>query len=383
MKNRINSNSLLYTQSPVEAQLKTPWLTIGLIFLVHQFVVLSSSFFGQSLLAGRKSHLDPVEVILKGMTRWDGGWFLRIAQEGYNLKSAAFFPLYPFLIKTLQGIGLSSEAAALLISNASFLLMLIVFYHLVTLEYPESVAVRSLWYLAMFPTAFYFSVMYTESLYLFLVMLTLYLGRTKRWFLASLCGMLASLSRNLGVFLLLPLLYEYWSQEYPTFSNSTLLGKIKLFWLALVPAGLGIYMLYLWQIFGNPLAFMAAQKFWRRGFDFPWHSLYLAAINPSAGNNLWNLLFTLFALIFLVLAVKQLRPTYTLYMSFGLLVPLFSPSALSPLLSLPRFVLVLFPIYLLMALNIKREQVHWAILCSSTALMIFLHMFFANSRWVA
>jgi Gpi18-like mannosyltransferase len=181
-------------------KLKTPWLTICLIFLVHQFVVLSSSFFGQSLLAGRKRHLDPVEVIIKGMTRWDGGWFLRIAQEGYNLKSAAFFPLYPFLIKTLQGVGLSSQAAALLISNTSFLLMLIVFYHLVTLDYPESVAVRSLWYLAMFPTAFYFSVMYTESLYLFLVMLTLYLGRTRRWMLASLCGMLASLSRSLGFF---------------------------------------------------------------------------------------------------------------------------------------------------------------------------------------
>lgn len=388
MINRIISNSLSFSQKQLfQIQQKTPWLTVILIYLVHQFVVMSSSYFGQSLLAGRKVHLEPVTTILKGLTRWDGGWYLRIAKEGYYLKSTAFFPLYPFLIRVLESLGFSPEAGALLIPNVTFLLVLIIFHRLVTLDYDESVAVRSLWYLAVFPTAFYFSAMYTESLYLLLVLLTLYLGRTRQWFLASLCGMLAGLSRNLGIFLLIPLLYEYRNLEYRSIEyqglNKTTLGKIKLFWLALVPAGLGIYMLYLQQVLGNPLAFMEAQKFWKRSFDFPWNSIFHAAKNISSSNNLWNLIFTLFALTFLVMAFKLLRPSYTLYMFFGVIVPLFSPAVHSPLLSMPRFVLVLFPIYITMALLIKKEQVHWAVLCSSTVLMVFLHMFFANSRWVA
>lgn len=384
MKNGMNSNSLPFSRNVwFKPRQSTPWLTICLVYLVHQFIVFSSGYFGQSLLAGRKAHLEPVVTILKGLTRWDGGWYLRIATEGYTFKSAAFFPLYPLLIRTLQGMGIAPETGALLIPNLSFFLILVVFYRLVSLDYDDSVTVRSLWYLALFPTAFYFSAMYTESLYLLLVLLTLYLGRTRQWFLASLCGMLAGMSRNLGIFLLIPLLYEYWSQENQAFKSPSLKAKVKLLWLALMPAGLGIYMLYLRQVLGNPLAFMAAQKYWKRSFDFPWNSIYEAIVNISVGNNLWNLIFTLYALAFLALAVKLLRPAYTMYMFFGLVVPLTSPAVHSPLLSLPRFVLVLFPIYIVLALLVKREQVHWALLCSSTALMVYLHMFFANSRWVA
>ena len=384
MKNGMSSKSLPFSQSILfKPQQNTPWLTIGLIYLVHQFVVMSSGYFGQSLLAGKKAHLEPVATILKGLTRWDGGWYLRIATEGYNLKSAAFFPLYPWLIRALQSLGIDPGAGALLIPNLAFLFILVVFYRLVSLDYDDSVAVRALWYLALFPTAFYFSAMYTESLYLLLVLLALYLGRTRQWFLASLCGMLAGMSRNLGIFLLVPLLYEYWREENPAFKSPSLKTKGKLLWFALVPAGLVIYMFYLRQVLGNPLAFMEAQKFWKRSLDFPWNSIYQAAINTSVGNNLWNLLFTLYALVLLVLAWKLLRPSYTIYMFFGLVVPLLSPATHSPLLSLPRFVLVLFPIYMVMALLVRREQVQWALLCSSTALMVYLHMFFANSRWVA
>ncbi len=199
-----------------------PWIFILIVYLVHLFVVISSAYFGQNLLAGKEAPLEPADAIIKGLTQWDGIWFIKIVTEGYGVRSSAFFPMYPLLIYVLQGTGISPQIGALLVSNISFFLILLIFYRMVNLDYNESVSERSLWYLALFPTAFYFSASYTESLYLLMVLLTLYLGRTRHWFLAALCCMLASLTRNLGILLIVPLLYEYWKQENQTFNSFSL-----------------------------------------------------------------------------------------------------------------------------------------------------------------
>ncbi len=360
-----------------------PWIFILIVYLVHMFVVISSTYFGQNLLAGKEAPLEPADTIIKGLTQWDGVWFIKIVTEGYGVRSSAFLPMYPLLIYLLQGTGIPPQIGALLISNISFFLILLIFYRMVILDYSESVSEKSLWYLALFPTAFYFSASYTESLYLLMVLLTLYLGRTKHWFLAALCCMFASLTRNLGILLIVPLLYEYWKQENQNFSSFSIRAHKKLLWLLLIPAGLGIYMLYLWQDLGTPLAFIYAQKFWWRSFDYPWNSIYFGLLKITTGDDLLNLAFTLYAVGFLALSVKLLRPSYTLYMFFGLFAPLSSRPPYSPLISMPRYVLVLFPIYIAMALLIKNEQTHRAFLIISTVLLIFLNIRFTNSIWVA
>ena len=362
---------------------KTPWVDIILVYLVHQIIVFATDYFGQKFLAGRKIYLEPLVTIIEGLSHWDGRWFIRVATEGYTEKSAAFFPLYPSLIKLLQNLSIDPQIGALLISNIAFFLVLVVFYRLLSRDYDHEIAVRSLWYLGLFPTAFYFSALYTESLYLLFVLLTLYLGRSRRWFLAALCGLLAGLTRNLGLFLVVPLLYEYWKQENLSLKNLSFEKIRSAFWFALIPAGLVGFMYYFWFVLGNPLAFAAAQKFWKRGLDFPWASIYGAIINITKSNNLMNLVFTLLALGILVLAVKRIRPSYTLYMFFGFVIPLSSPAVHSPLMSMPRFILVLFPIYLVLALVIRREQIHWTWVTLSSMSMIFLTMMFTNSRWVA
>ncbi len=367
----------------VHANQKIPWSDLGLIYLVHQFIVLSSCYFGQNMLAGKKAPLELWAALGKGLSHWDGKWYLQIATEGYNLKSVAFFPLYPLLIKALTSLGLAPQLAGLLISNVAFLLLLLIFERLISLDYDSSVALRSCWYLSLFPTSFYFSVLYTEALFLLLVLWAFYLMRTNQWVLASVVAMFASLTRSLGVLLIFPLLWEYYQAQFRTSSDRSLPKHYQILSCLLIPAGLGCYMLYLQLVFGNPLAFLEAQRFWKRSFDWPWNSIYHATLKITEGNNFWNLTFTIFAMVMLVIAYRQLRPSYTLYMLFGLIMPLFSPAYHSPLLSMPRFTLVLFPSFLVLARLVKREQTHWTLLSISSVLLVFLTMLFTNSRWVA
>lgn len=359
------------------------WLDILLVWLLHQTIVLSSAYFGPNLLAGKHGPLAPAATLLKALTHWDGRWYLRIAVTGYSAKAAAFFPLYPWSIKGLTLLGFSPELAALTISNLAFLAVLILFYHLVRLDNEAEAAVRALWYLALFPTALFFTTAYTESLYLALVLLALYLARGKHWFWAGICGGLAGLTRSLGVLLVLPLYLEYRRQLSQTLPPRSPGQKFGWVWLALVPTGLGVFMFYLWRTLGNPLAFMAAQRFWKRTLGFPWATLYHAFTQNLPQVNIGNLFFTLFALIFLGLAINRISPVYSAYLFYGLLIPLSTPARHSPLLSMPRFVVVLFPVFIVMALVIKSERLHWAVLCSFTALLCLMSIMFGSSRWVA
>ncbi|HEX3031173.1 MAG TPA: mannosyltransferase family protein [Bacillota bacterium] len=362
---------------------KLPWLNLSLIYGLHILVVLSSDFFGQNLLAAPKAPLPVTETILNGLANWDGRWYLRIVESGYDPKAAAFFPGYPALIAVLQNLGIEPLWGAVIAANLAFLGVLISLYCLLSLDFAPDVILRSLWYLALFPTAFFFSAVYTESLYLLLVILCLYFARRHYWLASGCMGMLACLTRSAGVLLLFPLLYEFWHEKRLSFTTTSWRGWLGLAPFGLLPAGLLIYMYHLWATLGQPLAFMTAQQYWKRQAAVPWAPIIKTLGTIGQGNNLVNFLFTALALVLLILGISMLRPSYSLYGLFGILLPLCTPATHSPLLSMPRFVLVLFPIYVVLALVIRRQQLHWALISFFTMALVFLNILFANSRWVA
>ncbi|HLB76490.1 MAG TPA: mannosyltransferase family protein, partial [Candidatus Dormibacteraeota bacterium] len=140
--------------------------------------------------------------------RQDALWFLRIATKGYSKtdSSAAFFPFYPILIRGVSFLlGGHPFAASLLVSNFSFLGLLLVLFALTRSELSEEVARRAVLYAAVFPTALFFLAPYSESLFLLLVLLSFWAARRGRWEMAGAAGFLAALTRNLGVVLVLPL----------------------------------------------------------------------------------------------------------------------------------------------------------------------------------
>lgn len=146
-------------------------------------------------------------------------------------------------------------------------------------------------------------------------------------------------------------------------------------------------MAYLKAKLGNPLAFWTAQQFWERTLAWPWESLEHAAKNlwekRSFGNTLVDLSFTFLAILLLLLSLGKERPSYCLFTLAGILVPLSSPASGMPLLSMPRFIMVLFPIYITMARLAKSEEAHHFILALNAALLFFFHLLFARGHWVA
>lgn len=207
------------------------WRKLATIYFTHQLLVALASYLAYIFFPSQYKPQQVVAILVQGLNQWDASWYLRIAQHGYDQQAAAFFPLYPLLIHFLNRLGLPAAIAGILISNFFLAGIICLCFRLASLDYDCQTALKSTWYLALFPTSFFLSATYTESLYLFLVLLTFLFLRQRRWPAAGTCGLLAASTRNLGVFLILSALWEYWQATR---------GKISkdLFFVAIIPLGL-------------------------------------------------------------------------------------------------------------------------------------------------
>ena len=178
-----------------------------------------------------------------------------------------------------------SNWPGVLISNVAFLGALALLYQLVQLDFSRAVARRTLLYLALFPTAFYFSAVYSESLFLLVSVGSLYAARRDRWWIAGVLGFLAALTRSQGVLLLIPLAILFMRQQgwHPRGWRANPIS------IALVPAGLMAYMAYLRRHFNDPLVMISAQKGWDRYSANPIETMQagVKAVNGCAVRD-WN-----------------------------------------------------------------------------------------------
>ncbi|MEA5466138.1 hypothetical protein [Leptothoe sp. PORK10 BA2] len=151
---------------------------------------------------------------------WDSFWYMDIAQNGYSIVGAIartpdqtnfpFFPLYPGLMHLLGRItGGEYYLAGIVISNVALVVAGYLLYKLVEIDSGHTTALRSVKYLFLYPVAFIFSGVFTESLYLCLTLLCFYLARRQKWWLAGIAGAFLSATRILGVLIVLPLAFEY------------------------------------------------------------------------------------------------------------------------------------------------------------------------------
>jgi hypothetical protein len=372
--------------------------------------------------------------------RWDAAWYLVIAHFGYRpdlsaftSSRTAFFPLYPLGLSAISQLGVPPVLAGVLLSLGALALALYGIHRLTTLElarpgrsssivgHPGSGEVARLAVLvtAFAPMAFYFSAVYTESLYLALSVGVFWCARQGRWAWVGVLGALAAATRSTGLVLLLPavMLYLYGPREdrVPDFlSGVRWRPKYRLrrdvLWLGLVPAGLGLYMAYLALDGGDALLAFHAQGVWGRHFAGPYLGIwdgvkaafegarqllslqrghvYFPAAGGSpfidAGHNLMLLAFLLLAIPAIVGVLRMLPLAYGVYVIAALAMPLSYPVASQPLMSLPRFLVVLFPLSIWLA---ERLAVHprarMPVLVGSAALMVLFVGEFATWHWVA
>jgi hypothetical protein len=316
------------------------------------------------------------ELALSPLARWDSVWYLRVADHGYpdGGVEAAFFPLYPLLARGLGELGGGSNGAVLiaayLVSLAALLAALVLLYRLVALELGKRLARPTLLLLMLFPGALYLGVPYSESLFLLASVGAFYAARTRRWAWAGACLAAAAATRSAGVLLMIPVAL--------LFAQHVRAGgrRADALWLLLGPAGLGAFALYLALSQSEPFAFSVVQDFWYRDFAGPlvgaWDGL-VAAFDGArqllsgsrdpvyftraggdpfrvAGINLMLFAFLAFGLVACWGTIRRLPPAYGAWVGVALLLPLSFPVGPQPLMSLPRFLAVLFPIFMWLAI---------------------------------
>jgi hypothetical protein len=323
--------------------------------------------------------------LVDGTTRWDAGWFLFIAEEGYTAEShAAFFPAYPLAVHVVDQVTpLGNLGAALLISNAAFLGALLVLYRLSVAEFDEPTARRTVVLLTFFPTSFFFLAPYSESLFLLAAVLTFAGARSDRWAVSGIAGAVAWATRSVGATLVPALVLEAWTKGPP---------RGRRIALSLLPAiGLLVYLGWWWARAGDPLVPLAAQSEWYREPSFPLTSLGrgVSVGLRAIGDTLWlpeagDVILTFVPLVLLFVGWRRLpSPSYALYAALGFLVPLSFAIPSRPLFSMSRFVIVLFPIAWIAALHLEDRHRYRAVLFISILGWIGLSLGFVNWRLIA
>jgi hypothetical protein len=338
---------------------------------------------------------------------YDGAHYVKLAAEGHEGNSAAFFPLYPLLVRLAAELS-GAPAAAGVLSDVGVLVSLVALpcalwfvYRVAEDGWGERAARASVLLLAFFPTAFFLHSAYTESLFLALSAGAVWAARVRRsLLLACLLAGLAAATRNVGVFLLVPLAAEWWR-------NRQAFGW-RAVYLALAPSGLLTYAAYLWTRFGDPLLFLSEQSRWDRGFGGVFGPFASAAalaaenvrplLDPgtyrplgferlivvfSGLNNLCNLLFLVFALAALALAARKLPWHLAAYALALVLAPVFFGTESNPLMGLPRYVLVAFPLFIALGAWLGDRRVLWGLVAVSAALSLPFVALFVNWYFVA
>ncbi|TET83819.1 MAG: hypothetical protein E3J36_03030 [Candidatus Nealsonbacteria bacterium] len=312
--------------------------------------------------------------------RWDSFWYLDIAQNGYSLEynpwglyNIVFFPLYPFLIKAISFLTAGSFVLSGWILSSIFLLLaLFYFFKLVREFHSEINPYLPIIFLLIFPTAFFLNVVYTESLFLFLSLATFYYGLKKKFIHAGIFGLFASLTRVTGILLFIPLIWEY-LKNYTCKLKSVF--NLKILPVFLIPLGTFSFFLYHYFKFGNFFLFFEIQKNWGRAFTLQKGHFDLFS-NPAIVNFCLDILFVIFALIVLYFVFKKLRTSYGLYMLATLAVAL----STGTLMSIGRYILVLFPIYILLA-SIKNQYLQQTLTFISILLLALYTVLFINNYW--
>jgi len=381
--------------------MKTKFLNTLKIYFAFVLFLIVISLLAYKLLPFRPqfpyydailANLSSVQLIWH-WANFDGVHYITIADKGYIGTGLiqAYFPLYPLLVGWINKIIGNPLYSGLLFSNISFLLALYFFQKLLKVEKIKDKKWPIL-FLLLFPTSFYFIGLYSESLFLLLTILSFLSMRQKKWFQASVFASLASATRLVGIFIAPALILEY-NQSLTKLRKKNKLVKLKQLLLFII--SIGGFLLYCWYLnknFGDPFFFARVQsKFGAsRQTDkiILFHQVtwrYIKMLVTVKNNNLlYYAVAQEFFLSLGVLAVfiwgwfKKIKRSYLVYAFFSFILPTLTGN----LSSMPRYVAVIFPLYLILS-KIKNKKVKICLLIVSTILLIINTALFLRGSWIA
>jgi len=344
-----------------------------IIFLISRILLLLCSFVAQKTIP--YSGFFPLKELLptfllptwlSAFANFDGLHYVTIAKQGYSQYEQAFFPLYPLLLYLISFITRNELVSGIVISNGSLLTALFVFQKILSLKKID--IKQTTWFyilLLSFPTAFFFGAVYTEGLFFLLFSLSLYFLYKKNYYLASLFASLTSLTRLIGVFLIIPFFFHFLSEHKGKLKNFRLLALSFKPMLLSPLLGLLGYMTYLWISTGDPLIFFNSQP--KFGANRSTHLIflpqvfyrYIKIIFTAAHDSQWGIALVEVLIFTLVLSVicfdlytliKEVRKNYFLIginiFSFANLI---LPTLTGTFSSIPRYALFSFSFFLFLA----------------------------------
>ena len=314
---------------------------------------------------------------MENFSNWDGQHYLGIAKGGYDQKyQYAFFPLYPLLIRFLEFFLRDYFLAAMLLNLVCVFLGLYIFYDLIERKFNKKDAKNALINMLVFPASFFFLSVYSEGLFFLLIVLTFYFLEKKKFLGASLAASLSTLVRLSGLALILTLFIYLIRNKKIAFRKILIL---------ILPLGLLFYFGYLFAQTGDPLYFLVAEEHWQRSLAFPGWALPQTisdVINFTFSEEkimeLLTIPFTVFGLGLVIRAFRFLPEEYRNYSLFSILIPLLTPT----LMSMPRFLLPIFPIFVVLAL-IKNPGIIFIYRLLSVCLLFLFCVLFVNGYWVS
>lgn len=330
------------------------WLNINVILTVVVSKALLLIFAAQAYLIVSEKPFTGNDSFLGIWDRWDAVQYLKIAQEGYVANGddrflIVFFPLYPALVALLQFILRDQLLSAFIVSGVASLAAGLVLRSLVRIDHSEKTAQLAVIFLFIFPTSYFLHIPYTESLFLALIIGSFLAARKRSWVVAGMLGCLACLTRINGLILFPALLFEVLIEyrESRQFNS-------KWLFLLMIPLGFGGYLALNYIVAGDPLIFLTYQReHWFRYFRWPWEGVWetIKRIdNPKVADaqmtGVQEVLFVLIGAAATIFGWRHLRNSYRVWMAANWL--LFVSTSF--VLSVPRYTLSLFPLFILMAM---------------------------------
>ena len=265
------------------------WRDVVAVFVITRLALLLVAWFADFFpkapdyaIAVRGWQFTPIYLV-DVWGRWDSGWYIDLIQHGYYVagdirtvqSNLAFFPLYPFIVKALAALAPVHSPGALLltgvlVSNAFLLGALVLLRQWVArLLGDEAAARRTVLYLLLFPTGFFFSAFYAESTFLFFAVAALYAAQRRAWGWAFLAGTALTLSRPLGILIAVPLAWQYAEAARWNIRNL----RPNAAWFTLMPLSLLAFFYWQYRLTGDLLATLDVRQAWSLTLSWPWDTL--------------------------------------------------------------------------------------------------------------
>lgn len=379
------------------------WIASRLALLVAS--IAGTVFFENGFDGSQWRASVPVHSLLADWGRWDTGWYIGIADNGYvNPNQTAFFPLFPLLTRLVGNIlgGQHLLVAGLVVANISSLVAFIAIGMLAANELDQESSTVAVKQLAAYPLAFFLAAAYTEGLFLALATLCLLACRRGHWFTAAGCALLAGLTRPTSLVLVPALAWEFVRQHQTTLRQwrsqpaTEFARKLLPAALAVVaaPLGLILYFGFLWHVFGDPTIFLRVERSgWGHETMPPWvtllrsaHSIFRAArFSFAQVRILIDLVPVIAAGILALLTVRRIPLAFTFYLAGTFLLSVASPipGNFDLLVSSGRYLLACAPALIFLAPWVKRHpSVDMFLMAGGFMLQGILIVFFLLGGWI-